>query len=181
MRRLLISLVAILVIVVGVGSSVSPAFAHTSLIASDPADGANLGSFPRTISLEFSETLLTLGDERSNYFQVLNEQEVPVELEGLRVDGATMTANLVPVSVTEGRFQVRYRVVSSDGHVIRGSIYFTVSLSSPAASTKPVTEPSKSEDPFPSSQVALGTLIFLAIAAGFTIFKRSNRRDFRER
>lgn len=177
MRKVFISLVTCLVAMLGLGFNLSPALAHTSLIASNPADGANLDNFPRSVSLEFSENLLTFGEEDSNYFEVSDEKGTPVELKGLRVDGARMTANLVHVVGTEGRFQVRYRAVSGDGHVIRGSIYFTVDEASTAASSRPVLEPSKSDGPFPSSRIALGTLIALALLAGLAIYRGASRRD----
>lgn len=101
--------------------SASPAFAHDQLVSSTPAESARLASAPTEISLEFSDRVLTVGA-----VVLLVDQDgtewvnAAPELDGPRVS--------VPVEIAlpDGNYEVRWRVVSSDGHPISSVIPFTV-------------------------------------------------------
>ncbi len=99
----------------------APAAAHDVLIGSDPADGASLASAPSQVALQFNSnpqpgfaTVAVIGPDGSAW-----QTGEP------RVEGANVTAGLRPLGPA-GRYEVRYRVVSSDGHPIEGVVAFTL-------------------------------------------------------
>lgn len=94
--------------------------AHTHLESSMPADQAVLASLPTEIMLHFSEatrlTALSIkkeGDKQETVVSVLPKQasadiSVPVELTG------------------SGKYQVNWRAIGEDNHVMSGKLQFTV-------------------------------------------------------
>ncbi|AOS62077.1 copper resistance CopC family protein [Actinoalloteichus hymeniacidonis] len=98
-----------------------PASAHDELISSNPTDGQQLDAAPEVVSLSFSADVLTIGAaiivvDESGTDWVTGEPEVR--------DGA-VTAELEP-GLAEAGYEIRWRVVSSDGHPISGIIPFTI-------------------------------------------------------
>ena len=102
MRKGLITSVFSLLIVIILGFNGSHASAHTSLIASNPANGSMLETFPASITLEFSEPFLTIGQANSNYFEVRDELDRAIDLEKIEVAGAVMTARPCSRSAAAG-------------------------------------------------------------------------------
>lgn len=127
----LISALAALVLLLG---GATAALAHSELISSDPDDGASLGSMPSSVTLTFNE------DVDPNFAQafVADEQDVarPVTAE---VSGPRVTVP-VPPEVRQGAVEVRYRVVSADGHPVAGEIRFTVADAAPTGDTSSTTD-----------------------------------------
>ncbi len=117
MLRLVIRL-SFLVLVTLLGAS-SPAIAHATLVATDPADGAVLDSSPQTAQLRFNEPVSALvvqlidsrGQTRSEVTVTARNETVEVKL---------------PPDLPQGAQVVTYRVVSADGHPIAGSIVFSI-------------------------------------------------------
>jgi copper transport protein len=98
-----------------------PAAAHASLLAVDPADGASLDESPPTVRLTFSEPVSTgLGGVR-----VVDVEGRQVEDGAARADGATVEVDLQP-DLPDGTYVVTFRVVSADGHPVRGGSVFGV-------------------------------------------------------
>ena len=114
----------------------APVAAHDELLASTPASGEQLAAPPASVSLTFSADVLTLGAaivvvDQSGRDWVAGE---PIVAEGLVT--APLDGNL-----PEAGYEIRWRVVSSDGHPISGLIPFTVGDAEPlerAAATPPV-------------------------------------------
>ncbi|MGH8879762.1 MAG: copper resistance CopC family protein [Stackebrandtia sp.] len=136
--------------------SVSPAYAHASLIDSDPSDGETLESAPDTVTLEFSEPL----DAPSTHLGLVGPDgtEVPTGTPQVLDNAATLAVSLPD----PGTYTVSYRLVSQDGHPIDGSISFTTEQ---ASATLPPPSPSAS----PSQSAADGGIGWgpvLAIAGG---------------
>jgi hypothetical protein len=130
----------ILVAVVAVASAVvlttaTPASAHDELLSSNPAVGEQLAAAPSVVSLSFLDEVLPMGAavivvDQSGHDWVSAE---PV------LDEATVTAELEPGMPAAG-YEVRWRVVSSDGHPISGVIPFTIGDAEPLTRTPaPVT------------------------------------------
>lgn len=99
----------------------SPATAHDELIASTPESGQRLADAPASVSLTFSDEVLTIGAavvvvDQSGQDWVIGE---PVIIEGI------VTAALDDRLPSDGGFEIRWRVVSGDGHPISGIIPFT--------------------------------------------------------
>lgn len=100
----------------------STAQAHDRLVKSTPSSEAALDQSPGNITLEFSGRPMDLGTmimvvdaEQKNYAEGLDP-----ELKDLKV--------IQPLTeeLPDGNYEVRWRVVSEDGHPISGTIPFSV-------------------------------------------------------
>ena len=99
------------------------AWAHASLVKSVPAQRAVLYRAPAKIQLWFNERL----EPRYSSFSLLDAAGKPVETGRVEVAGddpksLTATINALP----PGRYSVKFRVLSSDGHVVQNQISFTI-------------------------------------------------------
>lgn len=99
--------------------------AHSALVSSDPVAGSTVAIFPERITLVFNEELLTLGGSRSNYLELVSASSESIELAESVVSGERLTAKVLGIDPGPGSFTVLYRVVSGDGHVIRGEFQFS--------------------------------------------------------
>lgn len=123
-----------------------PALAHDDLIASDPAEGQALETAPDSVSLTFTSEVLTIGAA----LVVADATGADWVASDPEVDDGTVTAAL-ETGMPDGAYQVRWRVVSEDGHPISGLVPFTVGdaelLAGPVAPTAaaptaaPIAEP----------------------------------------
>src|SRR5581483_6559199 len=99
--------------------SATPAFAHASLAASEPRDGAVLTQAPKRVALHFNEKV-TAGAVHL------------IDAAGKLRDDAAVDARdeaivvAVPPDLPQGTSIVSYRVISADGHPVAGSITFSV-------------------------------------------------------
>jgi methionine-rich copper-binding protein CopC len=96
------------------------ALAHAHLQSSDPADGAVISDMPAQFTLQFSEaaqlTALTLSK---------TGQATPQKLAPLPAVAAAQQQVAAP-RLGPGDYELRYRVISADGHLMAGKIHFTV-------------------------------------------------------
>ncbi|HSU17784.1 copper resistance CopC/CopD family protein [Longimicrobium sp.] len=107
----------------------APAAAHTRLQSSRPADHAAVGDTLRTLHLRFSEAVapamsvleLRLGDS-------------VVARGAMRGDPADANALdfALPGRLSPGGYVASWRAASADGHVVRGTLAFTVEAAEPA-------------------------------------------------
>ena len=102
------------------------ASAHAELESSNPAEGSIVEIMPTQITLTFGEKLLTLGEENVNTLNLSNNSGVEVKLSPVTIDGEVLSATVDSTSnaFTPGKYQISYRVVSTDGHPIKGEISF---------------------------------------------------------
>lgn len=119
-------LAAALAVLGGLGLAVlvapGPAAAHDTLLRSSPADGEQLAAAPGEWTLEFSADLLLVGAEAI----VLDERGQAVEHGDPVIDGPAVTIPLGALG--EGSYTGHWRVVSSDGHPISGTVVFGVGV-----------------------------------------------------
>ncbi len=122
-RRLLV-----LLALVGWALLSSPvlASAHNELIASDPADGAELATSPAQVVLTFDQpvqrgfsTVTVTGPDGKQW-----QAGAPTD------DGAVVSAPVRPLG-SAGQYTIAYQVLSADGHPVRGALRFT--LTTPGA------------------------------------------------
>ncbi len=98
-----------------------PAAAHASLVSVDPPDGARIDESPDTVTLTFSESVSAdLGGVR-----VLASDGTRVEDGVASVAGNVVEIDLQP-DLPDGTYVISYRVVSADGHPVRGGSVFGV-------------------------------------------------------
>ncbi|WCZ39044.1 copper resistance protein CopC [Corynebacterium jeddahense] len=102
----------------------APAFAHDSVIGSNPKDGSVVSEFPRAIELEFS------GEIQDGFNTVALSREVDGQSEVLysgepTVQGRDVTLDLPDDLHPEpGEYKVGFQIVSSDGHSTKGMTTF---------------------------------------------------------
>ena len=122
---------AVLTLVIGSFGlmSASPALAHDQLIGSNPKNGAKLDKQPEWLELEFSGNIQDIGTE----IQVMHEGK-DVSAGEITIEGRKVTSAL-PDDLGPGDYKVVWRVVSSDGHPISGTVEFTINDSNAAGGT----------------------------------------------
>lgn len=122
---------AVLTLVIGSFGlmSASPALAHDQLIGSNPKNGAKLDKQPEWLELEFSGNIQDIGAE----IQVMHDGK-DVSAGEIAIEGRKVTSAL-PDDLGPGAYKVVWRVVSSDGHPISGTVEFTINDSNAAGGT----------------------------------------------
>lgn len=104
------------------------AFAHDSLVSADPSAGSTVES-AEAVTLQFNNS--PLGIEGSNIVQVIGPDGRYYETGCPALDGPLVQA---PVKLgAAGEYEVRWRVVSSDGHPVTDEYRFTYEPSSSAS------------------------------------------------
>lgn len=100
------------------------AFAHASLVTSDPVDGAVLAEPPARVVLTFNEPVAPLSLRLIGPDQT--EREPAVE-----ATGATVFV-ILPPELARGTHALSYRVASEDGHPVGGTLLFSIGAPSGA-------------------------------------------------
>jgi methionine-rich copper-binding protein CopC len=114
-----------------VAVAAQPAAAHDQLLDSSPGEGEHLDVAPTEVTLRFSDEILAIGpavivaDDAGTTWTVSD----PV------LDGPDVVTELAD-DVPDGSYEVRWRVVSSDGHPITGVIPFSVGDTAPASGSE---------------------------------------------
>lgn len=111
--------VALLLAALTAGSG--PALAHAMVETSEPTEGAVLPVAPRQVVLRFNEP------SRVTALRLLNEagQEMGVRRDAGRGTATSATA-AVTGSLAPGGYRVEWRAMGADGHVMSGTVHFTV-------------------------------------------------------
>ncbi|WP_033328128.1 copper resistance CopC family protein [Promicromonospora sukumoe] len=109
------------VAVVALLATAAPASAHDKLVASDPTSDQTLAEAPATVSLTYSAEVLDMGAA----VVVTDGDGTDWVSDAPAIDGATVTAAL-DADMPDGGYEIRWRVVSSDGHPITGIVPFAV-------------------------------------------------------
>jgi copper transport protein len=97
----------------------TPAFAHASLAASEPRDGAVLTAVPKRVELRFNEKVTAGAVHLIDATGKLRDEA------GVDTRDETIAVTL-PQDLPQGTSIVSYRVISADGHPVAGSIAFSV-------------------------------------------------------
>lgn len=148
------------------------AVAHDELLASDPGEGDRLTVAPTEVSLSFSADVLTMG---AAVLVVDGDGRDWVAAEPT-VDGSTVTAEL-EAGMPEAGYEIRWRVVSSDGHPISGLVRFTVGDAEPLTRTPSPTSTAGGDadateqqtQPTPADAGALRTVLIGAAGAAAAV------------
>lgn len=98
--------------------------AHSQLVSSFPIANSQLSKAPQYVDLTFNEDLLLIANKVTNKISVTDSKKVNWQKSKLDVKGGKIRAYL-KTGLTPGKYTVTYRVVSEDGHPIRGSYLFT--------------------------------------------------------
>lgn len=120
-RSLRVGLSALLLGTAAVLGPIAPAQAHDRLVSSDPESGATLEEAPEEIGLTFSANVQDVGGS----VDLTDGDGETVQVGDLETEGTTVTT-AIEDELPAGDYEVRWRVVSSDGHPISGVVDFTV-------------------------------------------------------
>lgn len=111
---------------ISITADISPASAHTVLIASNPSANSTILQLPKQITLTFSDPLLVFGKHAINSIQVLNPGGQLITSHTSLVRGRVLTNIFSARKAKVGKFRVTFRVVAQDGHVVIGGFIFLV-------------------------------------------------------
>ena len=160
--RSLRGLLLVLVLVSSVVLFPANANAHARLVSTNPVDGAVLTALPNSVTFTFNENIL----EGSTAIAFVDELGVVIDSSPGTLLGPSITAPW-PQQASQGSIQVSYRVVSSDGHPVMGSI--TVTLAGTSPSEPGTATPAPTPDATPSETISFPLPISLAIAVAVMI------------
>lgn len=108
-----------------------PASAHDALVHSTPEVDERLAAPPESVVLTFSGELLTLGDSATGAVIIVIDEDGRDWASGdAEVEGNTVSVGVDPGMPVAG-YQVRWQVVSEDGHPISGIVPFTIGDAEP--------------------------------------------------
>jgi copper transport protein len=99
------------------------AFAHASLIRSDPGDGGMLAAAPSRFQLTFNEPVSPL------VLKLVTPSGEAIALGNAALQG-DMLSVAVPDGLGSGTYALSWRVVSGDGHPIGGTVVFSIGIPS---------------------------------------------------
>jgi copper transport protein len=150
---------AFVAVVLAIVAVPAPASAHAALDGSSPVPNAVLPSAPGEISLDFSEAI----EERLASIRLFDGDEKEIAIERARRltnDPSVVVAALPPIAA--GVYVVVWRVVSADGHPLKGSYSFEVGDTTVGDTTQLVETVVRGLDYDSSVGVPLGVGRFLA-------------------
>jgi len=168
------ALAAVLLAGLLVGSAGAPASAHASLVSSDPAEGELLTEAPDAVTLTFDERVSVVDDGIRAYDAAGDALEVDAAARD-----AVVTAGL-PDDLADGTYVVTWRVVSSDGHPVAGSVTFHVGA--PSENVVPPRDAPATDDGAMRSVASIVqalSYVALLLAGGLTIFLSWTARGIR--
>ena len=173
MKKLILGFTLLLMFFAAPGAS-----AHSALVSSVPSADATVVDFPMEVVLNFNEELMIVGDANPNKIEVFDDQGALVS-GGTVVKGASAAA---PVGITgNGAFNVKYRVVSKDGHVVEGSYSFNVESPIAISSPMPISAPDQPAEDGSNLLVrivvlgALGAVVFISLRRANSLFSSRPR------
>jgi copper transport protein len=117
LRLLFALLFALLVAVV----PARPAFAHADLVATEPAAGELVETAPEQLTLQFTEDVTLQPDG----VRVIDRDAERADRGDASSEGSTVVVPLRD-DVADGTYVVAWRVVSADGHPVRGAYTFSI-------------------------------------------------------
>lgn len=97
------------------------AHAHARLVQAAPEAGSTIAAPPTDISLRFNERI----DARFSSIDLTGPDGAKIATGEIAVQDQGMVAP-VPVSLAPGVYQVDWKVLSADGHKLKGSFKFEV-------------------------------------------------------
>jgi methionine-rich copper-binding protein CopC len=102
--------------------TVSPAFAHSFLVEATPSSKDHVATSPKTVKLRFGG-----GVEPSYSKLTIEGADGKVLAEGaIGVPEKDRELSVNSPELTPGKYVVRYRVLSKDGHIVEGNYEFFV-------------------------------------------------------
>ena len=124
--------------------------AHSSLISSEPSEGQSLNVIPQTLTLAFNEDLIEIENQVVNSLTLVNKSSGESTPLVVTTSGPSLMGEIPVGTYSVGGYQLKYRVVSADGHPITGTISFsTTGQTIIKDSSTPVNPSQTTEEPAP--------------------------------
>jgi copper resistance protein C len=121
LHLLAVSLLSSLLLVAGLHST--PVLAHAMLVKAEPARRAQLAQAPTQVRLFFNEEV----EKDYAALAVLDSSKAPVNETKPHIDANDPKAIVLPLpELNPGKYTVKFRVLSVDGHVVDSSYDFTI-------------------------------------------------------
>lgn len=164
-RRLILALISVAIAVAGMQVvEAGPAAAHDQLLSSTPAANDQLDTAPTEVILRYSQKVLAIGTIGAIVI-VVDGAGTTWTSDDPVVDETTVTAPLKE-GMGDGSYEIRWQVVSADGHPISGIIPFTIGdAPAPVAMQSAANEPTPEPAAAPASD-QLGLLRLVLIGGG---------------
>jgi len=152
LRSSIVTLLVGLACTIGVISqSGRPAWAHNSLVSSDPADGSLLGEAPSQITWTFDKDVplesmtVTLIDETMTRTALTDSRHGP--------QGTFQVVTPLP-ALSDGDVSLRWKLVGADGHAVTGRVDFTLATGAIATTITGASAALATQLPEPSDVLA---------------------------
>ena len=117
---------ALLLVVGLVFSGTQGASAHAELVKSFPIANSTLTKAPRYVQLEFGEAIVTLKSKNANSIVVLDSKAKKIETSKIAIKKAVARVEFMG-TLKPGKYLVKYRIASADGHILTAQYKFTLS------------------------------------------------------
>lgn len=111
-----------IVVLAAVLLAATPAMAHSEMNMTEPADGTTLNIVPETIALKFTAPARVMKVEMLH----TNGTASHTMTVDIPTFGMVDEISLTPDFMGAGRYDVNWRALGEDGHVMTGSFSFTV-------------------------------------------------------
>ena len=131
-------------VLLAIGAAVgvaTPVQAHDQIISTSPSEDGHVDTAPAEVSMVYTDSLIEVGA----VVLVMDDTDKDWADGPVALDGPNATQAIKP-GIPDGIYQVRWRVVSSDGHPISGVYDFAVGTATLTADTSPKTGTGTSSD-----------------------------------
>ena len=155
--------------------SITHASAHAELVSSTPAADEILTMAPDQVTLTFGEKLLVISGKATNTVEVTNSQGEVLSSDPASISGSEITTTLDSQRMVDGKYTVTYRVVSADGHPVKGSYLFSIAhaaTSAPATATESTSTNGSDQGFFERNAKPVGFILtILALLIGLLVYR----------
>jgi len=107
-------------------SGTQSAVAHAELVKSFPVANSTLTKAPKYVQLEFGEAITNLKSKNANSIVILDSKTTKIATSKIVIKKAIASVEFVG-TLKPGKYTVKYRIVSADGHVLDAQFKFTLS------------------------------------------------------
>jgi len=122
MRNLKVLLIAVGLVFGGTYSAI----AHAELVKGFPMANSTLTKAPKYVQLEFGESITNLKSKNANSIVILDSKATKIATSKIVIKKAVARVEFVG-TLKPGKYTVKYRIVSADGHVLDAQFKFTLS------------------------------------------------------
>lgn len=125
---------AVLLAIAAAVAVATPVQAHDQIISTSPSEDGHVDTAPAEVSMVYTDSLIEVGA----VVLVMDDTDKDWADGPVALDGPNATQAIKP-GMPDGIYQVRWRVVSSDGHPISGVYDFAVGTATLTTDTRPET------------------------------------------